>query len=77
MMDSNASCVSSCVAEAMAMRIGREGGTWATSASTVDDSGYQIVIVLDRPAIATCLRRVRKISSYFLLAEYRPPIQLL
>jgi hypothetical protein len=45
----------------MARRTGREGGTWATTASMVDGSGYQIVMVLDwvgrfgdRPAIDTC-----------------------
>jgi hypothetical protein len=68
MMDPNASCVSCCVVEAMARRTGREGGTWATAVSMVGGSGYQIVMVLDRPAVGTCLRRAKRINSYFLLA---------
>jgi hypothetical protein len=77
MMDPNASCVSCCVVEAMARRTGREGGTWATAASMVDGSGYQIVMVLDCPVVGTCPRQARRISSYFLLLEYRPLLHLL
>jgi hypothetical protein len=58
--DLNASCVS-CVVVAMAMRIGREGGTMMAQATAMEGgSEYQVVMVLDRPAVGTCLRRARR-----------------
>jgi hypothetical protein len=38
---------------------------------------FVYVMVLDRPAVGTCLRRARRIISYFLLAEYMPLLHLL
>jgi hypothetical protein len=49
---------------------GGKGGMWATAASMTaasmsGGSGYQVVMVLDRPAIGTCLMTGNK--DYFLL----------
>jgi hypothetical protein len=57
-------------------RVGK-GGSWAAATSMVGGSEYQVVMVLDRPTVDTCLRRVRRIISYFLLVEYMPLLHLL
>jgi hypothetical protein len=44
---------------------GGKGGMWATAASMLGCSGYQVVMVLDRPTIGTCLTTGNK--DYFLL----------
>jgi hypothetical protein len=47
------------------------GGSSVLAMWMVGGSGYQIVIVLHRPVVGTCLRWVRRIMSYFLVAEYK------
>jgi hypothetical protein len=44
---------------------GGKGGMWATAASMLGGSGYQVVMVLHRPTIGTCLTTGNK--DYFLL----------
>jgi hypothetical protein len=40
-------------------------------------ASIKVVMVLDRPAVGTCLRWARRINSYFLLVEYIPLLHLL
>jgi hypothetical protein len=45
----------------MAMRTGREGGTMMAQAAAMEGgSEYQVIIVLDRPAVGSCLRWARR-----------------